>query len=91
MPWANAVRVGDNERRAVECFGLQESLDALGRIGEGDVGHIDRTVRHPHHPEILFRDRLAAGSELGDSAHRGGLGGLSAGIGVYLGIENQQV
>jgi len=34
---------------------------------------------------------LPPAANWGDSAHRGGLGGLSAGIGVYLGIENQQV
>ncbi len=83
--------VGDDERRTVIGFGLDEGLDHLSRVGQGDVGHIDVAVGHGHHPQILLGHRLAAGGELGHGAGRGGFGGLAAGVGVDFGVEDQQV
>ena len=57
----------------------------------GDLRHIDVAVAHGDAGQILLLDRLAGGGELRHSAGGGGLGGLSAGVGVDLGVEDQDV
>ena len=87
----DAGRVGDDEGRAVIGFGLGQGLEHLGGIGHGDLGDVDIAVGHGHHAEILLLGALAGGRELGDCGVGGGLGGLSAGVGVHLGIEDQNI
>ena len=57
-----------------------------------------RSVQHRHSRklmampcQILLLDVLTAGGELSDCAHVGSLGSLSAGVGVNLGIEYQDI
>ncbi len=87
----NTVRVGDDQRRAVIGFRFDKGLDHLPRIGKSDIGDVDVAVGHRHHAEIFLGHRLAAGSELRNCAGRCRLGGLTTGVGVNLGIKNQQV
>ena len=73
-------------------FGLGDRLEQLRGIGaHGDLGHVHVAVGHRHHAQILLLGALACRGELGDRAGRGGLGGLSAGVGVHLGVEHQDV
>ncbi len=91
-PVRDAVGIGDDDGRAVVGFGFLEGLDGLRGVGaEGDARHIDVVVVHGHQGQVLLFRGLAAGGELGDRAERGGLGGLSAGVGIHLGIEDQDV
>ncbi len=48
-------------------------------------------VGHGDQPQVLLADLLAGGGKLGDRPDRGGLGGLSAGVGVDLGVQNQDI
>ena len=88
----DARRIGDDDRRSVIGFSFGDGLEGLGLVGaHGDLGDIDIAVAHGHHAEVLLLDRLAAGGKLGDSAGRGRLGGLAAGVGIDLGVEDQDV
>ena len=87
----DAGRVGDDQGRAVIGLGLGHGLEHLGGIAHGDLRHVDVAVGHGHHAQVLLLGPLAGGRELRDGGVRGGLGGLSAGVGVDLGVEDQHV
>ena len=87
----DAGSVGDDEGRAVIGFGLGHGLEHLRGIGHGDLGDVNVAVGDGHHAEVLLLGALAGGCELRNCCMRGGLGGLSAGVGVHLGIQNQNV
>ena len=84
--------VADNERRAVVGLGLLDDIEVLGLRGShSDLGDIDVAVALSNHAEVFLADLLAAGGELGDSTSRGGLRALSAGVGVHLGVDDDDV
>ena len=73
-------------------LGLLDGLDELVGIGaHGALGDVHVVVGHHQHTKVFLLGLLAAGLELGNSAHRRGLGGLSAGVGVDLGVHQQDV
>jgi len=88
----DAGGVADDERRAVVGLGLLDDVEVLGLAGaHSDLRHIDVAVALGNHTEVFLADLLAAGGELGDSAGRGGLRALSAGVGVHLGVDDDDV
>ena len=88
----DAGGVADDERRAVVGLGLLDDVEVLGLAGaHSDLGDIDVAVALGNHTEVFLADLLAAGGELGDSAGRGGLRALSAGVGVHLGVHDDDV
>src|ERR1019366_3197417 len=88
----DTVAVGDDERGPIVGLGLHDGFDGMHIAGaHGDLGDIDAAVAHGHEGEILLAHRFAAGGKLGDGAARGSLGGLASGVGVDLGIEDEDV
>ena len=88
----DAGRVADDERRAVVGLGLLDDVEVLGLAGaHSHLRHIDVAVALGNHTEVFLANLLAAGGELGDSAGRGGLRALSAGVGVHLGVHHDDV
>ena len=88
----DAGGVGEDDGRAIVRFGLLEGLQGLlAVIAEGDGGDIDVSVAHAHEAHVLLVGLLAAGGELGDGRGRGGLGGLSAGVGIDFRVEDEDV
>ena len=84
--------VADDQGRAVVGLGLGNSLDGLVGIGaHSHLGHIDVAVAHSDLGEALLLDLLAGRGELGHLADVGGLGGLAAGVGIDLGVEDEDV
>ena len=84
--------VGDYEGGALISLSLGDSLHKLVLIGaHADLCYVHIAVAHGHHAQILLTGTLAGSRELGDGAGRSSLGGLAAGVGVYLGIQNQYV
>ena len=63
----------------------------IGIGAHGALGHIDVIVGHHQHAKVFLLGLLAAGLELGNSTHRRGLGGLAAGVGVDLGVHQQDI
>ena len=55
------------------------------------LGYVYITVADGHHAQILLADLLTGSGELGNGAHRSGFGALAAGVGVYLGVQYQDV
>ena len=84
--------VADDERRAVVGLGLLDDVEVLGLAGaHSHLGDIDVAVALGNHTEVFLADLLAAGGELGDGTGRGGLRALSAGVGVHLGVDDDDV
>ena len=75
-----------------QAAGLDERLRGLGVVGaDGDLGDVDVAVGPGDGAEVLLADALAGGGELGDRAAGGRLGRLTAGVGVHLGVEHEDV
>ncbi len=73
-------------------LGLGEGAEGLAHIGvEGDGGDVDVLVGHGHHAHLLLVGSLTSGGELDLGGERGGLGLLATGVGVHLGIEDDDV
>ena len=73
-------------------LGLVDGLDGLRRVGaHGHLRHVDVAVVHGQLRERLLLDVLAVGGELRHLAQVGGLGGLTAGVGVDLGVKDKDV
>ena len=84
--------VADDEGRAVVGLGLLDSLQGLVHVGaHSHLGHIDVAVGHGDLRQALLRHCLAGRGKLSHLADVGGLGGLSAGVGVHLGIKDEDV
>ena len=88
----DAVRVGDDDRRAVVVLGLVERLHGgRGVRAHRDVRHVHVLVLHLHEAEVLLGLDLAGRRELRDRADRRGLGGLAASVGVHLGGHDEDL
>ncbi len=84
--------VGDDQGRTVVALRLDHGLEQLIAVGaHGHRGHVHIAVGHGHQAQILLAGGLAAGGELGHGPGGRGLGGLTAGVGVDLGVQNQHV
>ena len=88
----DAGRIRHDDRRASVGFGFLERLEGLESVrAHGDRGDIDVAVAHAHEPEVLLGEMLAAGGEFRHGSARGRLRGLSAGVGVDFGVEDEDV
>ncbi|CAN4006266.1 Phage tail protein, partial [Dysosmobacter welbionis] len=84
--------VADNQGRAGIGLGLLNGLQGLGGVGtHGHLSHVDIAVTHGDLRQGLFLDLLAGRGELRHLADVGRLGGLAAGIGVHLGIKDEDI
>ncbi len=84
--------VADDERRSVVGLGLLDDVEVLSLAGaHSHLCHIDVAVALGNHTEVFLADLLTRGGEFGDSAGRGGLRALSAGVGVHLGVDDDDV
>ena len=87
-----AVTVSDDQGRTVVGFGFQKGAQRLSVLGaEGDGGDVDVAVGHGNDTEVLFCRRPAGDRELRRRAQRRRFGLLSAGIGIDLGVQDQDV
>ena len=69
-----------------------DDVEVLGLAGaHSHLRHIDVAVALGNHTEVFLANLLAGGGELGDSAGRGGLRALSAGVGIHLGVDHHDV
>ena len=84
--------VADDEGGAVIGLGLGDGLDGLGGVGaHGDLGHVHIAVGHGDLGQGLLLHFLTGSGELGHLADVGSLGSLAAGVGVDLGVEDEDV
>ena len=84
--------VTDDQRRAVISLGFGDGLDRLGGVGShGDLGDIDVAVLHRDFSQALFLDLFSGSRELGDLSDVRSLRSLSAGVGIDLGVEDEDV
>ena len=74
------------------CLCLCQSLDGLVHISaHGDLSNIYIAIAHSDCRQILLLHFLTACRELRNRAGRSRLGGLSAGVGVNLGVVNHDI
>ena len=86
------MAVGQDQRGPLIGLRLAKGLQGLLRIGaHGDLRHVDVAVGDRLQRQILARDALARGGELGDRAERRRLRGLAAGVRIDLGVEHEDV
>ena len=84
--------VADHQRGTLVGLGLTDGGQSLVGVGaHGDLSHIDIAVAHGDLSQALLGSGLTGSGELGHSAEVGGLGSLTAGVGVDLGIEDHDV
>ena len=74
------------------AFRLGKGLNALIVVSaHSHLGNVYIAIAHSDAGQILFLGSLTGSSELSDGTNRSSLGGLSAGVGVNLGVEHQNV
>ena len=89
---SNTWRICHNDGRAVISFGFLECLEQLITVGaHGDRRDIDIAVAHAHESEVFLGQAHAGVGELRHRADRGGLGSLAAGVGIYFGVQHQDI
>ena len=87
-----AGSVADNQGGTVILLGLADGGEGLVGVGaHGHLGHVDVAVLHGDLRQALLGHRFARGGKLGHLADVGGLGGLAAGVGVDLGVKDEDV
>ncbi|MPM79990.1 hypothetical protein SDC9_127033 [bioreactor metagenome] len=87
-----AGAVGDDDGRAGIGLGLPDGLEGLGLVvAHGHLRHVYVAVVHEDRAQILLGNLLAARGEFRHGGGGRGLGGLSAGVGVNLGVQHQQI
>ena len=73
-------------------LGLLDDVEVLGLAGaHSHLGDIDVAVALGNHTEVFLADLLTRGGKLGDSTRGSGLRALSAGVGVHLGVDDDDV
>ena len=88
----DALAVGEDQRRSLVGLGLAEGVQRLLRVGaHGDLRDVDIAIGDRLESEILACHPLAGARELRHGAERRRLRGLAAGVGVDLGVEDQDV
>ena len=89
---SDALAIGEDQRGTVIGLRLPKRIQRLLRIGaHRDLGHIDVAIGDGLQGEILARDPLPGRREFCDRAKRGRLRGLTAGVGIDLGVEDQDI
>ena len=87
-----AGRVANDEGRTLVGLCLLDGLERLSGVrAHGDLCHVHVAVAHRDLGEGLLLGALAGSGELGHLADVRGLGSLAAGIGVHLGVEDEDV
>ena len=84
--------VSNNQGRTIIslCFG--NSLQSLVLVGaHSNLCNIYIAIAHSHHAKVLLLGLFAAGSKFSDCRSRSRFGGLTAGVGIYLGIEYHNI
>ena len=85
-------RVGHDERRSGVGFCLADGLERLIVVGtHRDLRHINVTVGRGDETEVLLSDALTAGGKLRHGTRRRRLRRLTAGVGVNLRVEDENV
>ena len=88
----DAVGVGQDQRRAVIGLGFDERPQGVLIAGaHGHAGHVDVAIGHRDQSEVLLGAGLAIAGELRHRSPGRGLRHLSAGVGVHLRIQHQDV
>mmetsp|Transcript_7487 Transcript_7487/g.20229 ORF Transcript_7487/g.20229 Transcript_7487/m.20229 type:complete len:1155 (+) Transcript_7487:2178-5642(+) len=88
----HASGVGDDDRGAIVGLGLLEGLHRLVDVRrKRNGGHVGVLVHHGDRAQVLLLPSVAASCHLLRDALGGGLGELEAGVGVALGVKNQDV
>ena len=84
--------VADDQRRTVVAFRLDHCLEHLIVVSaHRDLRGVDIAVAHGDRRKVFLLHGLTGSSELRNGADRGSLGSLSAGVGVNLGVEDEDV
>ena len=84
--------VSHDQGRTRICLCLSDSLNSLSVIStHGDLSYVYIAVRHCDACKIFLLGLFTASCELSYSTSLGSLGGLTAGVGVNLGIEYHNV
>ena len=74
------------------CLSFLQSRDEVLLVGtHSDLSNIDIAISHGDGAQILLAGSLTAVSELSHGTQLSGLGSLTAGVGVHLGIDNQDI
>ena len=69
-----------------------DGLESLSRVGaHGNLRHVDVTIAHSDLGQRLLLGHLAGSGELSNLAQVRSLGGLTASVGVDLGVEDEDV
>ncbi|MPN07494.1 hypothetical protein SDC9_154764 [bioreactor metagenome] len=88
----NARRIADNEGRAIIGFRLSNGLGSLRIVGtHRALCNIDIAIAHSDSRKILLLDFLTSSGKLRNRASRSCLGGLTAGVGINLGIKDNDI
>ncbi len=91
-PVVDAGRVGDEQRRARVAFSFYQGFQQLVLVGaHGHGGYVDIAVAHGHQAQVLLPGLFPGSGKLGDGRRGGSLGSLPAGIGIYFGIQDQDI
>ncbi len=84
--------VSDDQRRSVVSLSLAYGFEGLGLIGaHSHLCYVNIAVGCGYKTEVFFADTLARCGKFGDCADRSGFRGLTAGVGVYFGVEYEDV
>ena len=85
----DAGSVSDEDGGAVMCLSFLQSRDEVLLVGtHSDLSNIDIAISHGDGAQILLAGSLTAVGELSHGTQLSGLGSLTAGVGVHLGIDN---
>ena len=87
-----AGSVTDDQGRTVVGLSLGESLQELVHVSaHSHLSHVDVAIAHGDLSQRLLGDLLTGSGELSHLADVGSLGCLAAGVGVDLGVEDEDV
>ena len=84
--------VSNHKRRSGISLCLADSLQRLRLVStHSDLCDIDISVSSSDHTKVFLAHALTHSSELRDSADRRCFGCLTTGVGIYLGIEHEDI
>jgi len=84
--------IGNDDGRTIVRFSFADRGQRLLAVGtHGNAGDVDVAVAHAHKTEVLLGHAHTVGGKERDSTDRGGLGSLTAGVGVNFSIQHEDV
>ena len=84
--------VSDDDRRAGISFCFADGLQTLCLVGShGNLCHVHVTVSGSNHTQVFFAYALTGSGKLGNGTERGCLGRLATGVGIYFGIQYEDI